>query len=83
MSKDSMVDLTGIITKIIPGGKFEVTVKNEKGGDMVITCHPSGKLRMNAEGRVYENMGSFFFAGKTLTFMETIIFLGGINYGTD
>lgn len=47
MSKDSMLDLTGIITKIIPGGKFEVTVKNEKGGDMVITCHPSGKLRMN------------------------------------
>ena len=35
---------------------------------------------MNAEGGGYENMGSFFFAGKTLTFMETIIFLGGINY---
>ena len=29
---------------------------------------------MNAEGGVYENMGSFFFAGKTLSFMETIIF---------
>ena len=25
---------------------------------------------MNAEGRVYENMGSFFFAGKTLSFMK-------------
>lgn len=35
---------------------------------------------MNAEERVYENIGSFFFAGKTLPFMETIIFLGGINY---
>ena len=35
---------------------------------------------MNAEEGVYKNMGSFFFAIKTLCITETIIFLGGINY---
>lgn len=49
MSKDnnSLIDLSGVITKIIPGGKFEVTIENEKGNKFIAVCHPSGKLRVN------------------------------------
>ena len=46
MSKEDLLDLEGVVTKILPGGKFEVTVKNENI-EKVIICHMSGKLRVN------------------------------------
>ena len=39
---------------------------------------------MNAEGGVYENMGSFFFfRDKNTAFYGNYYILGGINYETD
>ena len=46
MSKEDLLDLEGVVTKILPGGKFEVTVKNENIEKNII-CHMSGKLRVN------------------------------------
>lgn len=44
MSKEDKFEMDGIVTKVLPGTKFEVTLE---GKDHVITCTPSGKIRKN------------------------------------
>jgi translation initiation factor IF-1 len=43
MSKEELLEVEGIVTKIIPGGKYLVQLPNE----MEIEAHPSGKMRKN------------------------------------
>ena len=39
MSKEDLLDLEGVVTKILPGGKFEVTVKNENIEKNIISAY--------------------------------------------
>ncbi len=43
MSKEDGVELSGVVTKILPGTNFEVTINNGQ----VITAHLGGRLRKN------------------------------------
>lgn len=46
MAKSDLVELEGMVTEVLHGGKFIVDVENDKD-IMKITCHLGGKLRKN------------------------------------
>ena len=43
MTKNQLIELEGVVTKIIPGGKYLVELENK----MEVVAHPSGRMRMN------------------------------------
>ena len=43
MAKDDAIELTGIVTKVLKGTNFEVTLEN----GLVVQAYLSGKLRTN------------------------------------
>lgn len=43
MAKGDMIELEGIVEEVLPNTTFKVNI----GKDQPITCHLSGKLRMN------------------------------------
>ena len=43
MAKDDTIEVEGIVTEIIPGGKFKVKLEN----GFIVEAHVSGKIRMN------------------------------------
>ena len=49
MSKDDLIEMTGIVREVYPGTKYKVELLNEKGNGIghEITATISGKLRMN------------------------------------
>lgn len=48
MSKADLLDLSGVVSKVLPGAKYEVSVKKDGTTEpLVVTCHLSGKMRKN------------------------------------
>ena len=43
MPKEELLEIEGVVIKIIPGGKYLVLLPNE----MEIEAHPNGKMRRN------------------------------------
>ena len=43
MTKNQLIELEGVVTKIIPGGKYLVELENK----LEIVAHPNGRMRMN------------------------------------
>ena len=43
MTKNQLIELEGVVTKIIPGGKYLVELENK----MEVVAHPNGRMRMN------------------------------------
>ena len=43
MAKKDIIELEGVVVDALPNAKFKVKLQNEH----IITCHISGKLRMN------------------------------------
>ena len=43
MTKNQLIELEGVVTKIIPGGKCLVELENK----MEVVAHPNGRMRMN------------------------------------
>lgn len=43
MAKDDVIEVTGKILEILPGGTFKVELENKH----TVTAHVSGKIRMN------------------------------------
>ena len=43
MAKDDTIEVEGVVTEIIPGGKFKVKLEN----GFIVEAHVSGKIRMN------------------------------------
>lgn len=43
MTKDKLLEVDGVVTKVIPGGKYLVELENK----MEIVAHPNGRMRMN------------------------------------
>jgi translation initiation factor IF-1 len=43
MTKNQLIELQGVVTKIIPGGKYLVELENK----MEVVAHPNGRMRMN------------------------------------
>lgn len=41
------IEVQGIVTKVIKGGSFEITIKDNKGEEHIVTARPSGKLVTN------------------------------------
>lgn len=46
MARDDKIEFEGVVTKILPGTKFEVEINTGSGKHTVI-CTLSGKLRQN------------------------------------
>ena len=44
MSNDDKIEVEGIVTAALPGGKFDVKIN---GTDAIITCTTSGRLKKN------------------------------------
>ena len=43
MTKNQLIELEGVVTKIIPGGKYLVELENK----MEVVAQPNGRMRMN------------------------------------
>ena len=43
MAKEEMLEFPGVVTELLPNATFRVKLENEHE----ITCHVSGKIRMN------------------------------------
>ena len=43
MTKNQLIELEGVVTKIIPGGKYLVELENK----LEVVAHPNGRMRMN------------------------------------
>jgi translation initiation factor IF-1 len=43
MAKDNTIEMTGTISEVLPGSKFNITLENGH----VVEGHLSGKMRMN------------------------------------
>ena len=48
MARDDKMEFDGIVTKILPGAKFEVEVKVNKEKKITVICTLSGRLRQNS-----------------------------------
>lgn len=47
MANSDLMELDGVVKKMIRGGKYEVEVKTDAGSTMIAVCHLGGKLRIN------------------------------------
>jgi len=44
MAKDDLIELTGIVTEVLPGSMYRVKLDDN---DSVITCYTGGKLKQH------------------------------------
>jgi translation initiation factor IF-1 len=44
MAKDDLIELTGMITEVLPGSMFRVKIDNM---DALLTCYTGGKLKQH------------------------------------
>jgi translation initiation factor IF-1 len=47
MSKDWVVEVTGVVLETLPGGKFKTQITDFWDGGIVIECYMAGKMRKN------------------------------------